>query len=60
MVELWQFTAVFESNKRPVNVFLSLQVACVEGLVLVGFEVAVFSYVFLSSTANACDGVLLG
>ena len=29
MIKLWHFTAVFQPNKRPVNVFLCLQAACV-------------------------------
>ena len=45
---------------RPVNVFLCLQAACVEGLVWLGFEVAAFGCVSVSSIANACDGVLFG
>ena len=53
-----QFNAVFQPNKRPVNVFLCLQAACVEGLVWLGFEVAAFGCVSVSSIANARDGVL--
>ncbi len=55
MVELGQFTAVFKPNKRPVNVFLCLQAACIDILILVDFEVAAYDCVFLSSTANALD-----
>ena len=51
MVELGQFTAVFKPNKRPVNVFLCLQAACIDILILVGFEVAAFGYLSLTNTS---------
>ena len=47
-------------NKRRVNVFLCLQAACVDALVLVGFKVAAFVCVSLSNIANARDGALFG
>ena len=46
---LYLLSTVFESNKRPVNVFLCLQAACINTLVWFGFELATFSCVSLSN-----------